>query len=816
MRSGELVRTLPWFPGHSTLTTTAIHQRDDIDSRLLVQYAISRALAESETVEDAFARTLEALGMHLGWGYGAFWLVDEERKHLRCAATWRARPYTEFEAVTRAKTFSRGRGVPGMVWSSGEPMWMPDFHGADRLPRQEAAHRSGLHGVFAFPIYGVAHRHGYSSSELAPDHDVGTMTIIGVVELYSERVQPADEQMLNAASSIGFQVGVFIESRRAQDAEARQRIRNATVVGIALDCIVTIDHEGRILEWNPAAERTFGHARDDVIGHQLAETIIPPQYRDAHYRGFARYLQTGEAHIIGRRVEVEGMRADGSIFPCELTVTRVPLPGPPTFTAYLRDMTEQRRLRSTQELLLRASGVLLSYLDTERMLCDLSHVVVPDFADWYTVDVVEPDHTLRRIETRHRDPAKVQYADELAARYANRPESAYGARAAIRTGISQLVTDVTDDVLRGIAQDEQHLQLLRDLGLRSFIVAPLRGRDAVLGAITFVTAESGRRYDVYDLEVVEELARRAAQAIENARLFTDVEEARELLEQQATELEQQAAELEGTTSNLEESNAELRATNEALETRTREAERARKDAEASRQEADEANRAKSEFLAAMSHELRTPLNAIIGYTQLLDEGVHGPVNNDQHSDLGRIQRSAQHLLGLITDILNYAKLESGRVHYEIASTRLDDALASVEELIAPLAAARQIQYTLRIDCPGIRVCADEEKLRQILINLLSNAIRYTEPGGKISVTCATQDKDVLINIRDTGVGVPPDKLEAIFEPFVQVSRAYAGQRQGTGLGLSISRDLARGMGGDLTVTSELGTGSVFTVRLRKE
>ena len=141
--------------------------------------------------------------------------------------------------------------------------------------------------------------------------------------------------------------------------------------------------------------------------------------------------------------------------------------------------------------------------------------------------------------------------------------------------------------------------------------------------------------------------------------------------------------------------------------------------------------------------------------------------------------------------------------------------SAVEELIAPLAAAKRIQYSLRLDCKSGRVCADSEKLRQILINLLSNAIRYTEPDGQVIVSCAADDQHVLINVRDTGVGIPADKLEAIFEPFVQVSRAYAGQRQGTGLGLSISRDLAQGMGGELTVRSEIGKGSVFTVRLRK-
>ena len=216
----------------------------------------------------------------------------------------------------------------------------------------------------------------------------------------------------------------------------------------------------------------------------------------------------------------------------------------------------------------------------------------------------------------------------------------------------------------------------------------------------------------------------------------------------------------------------------------------------------------------MSHELRTPLNAIIGYAQLLDVGIHGPVTPQQQADLGRIQRSSQHLLGLITDILNYAKVESGRMEYDIRATRLDQALASVEELVAPLAEAKQISYRLRTECPDVHVRADPEKLRQILVNLLSNAIRYTPEGGRIEVRCSTDDDNILIDVADTGVGIPADKLEAIFEPFVQVDRPYNGQRQGTGLGLSISRDLARGMGGELTVKSEAGRGSVFTLRLK--
>lgn len=778
---------------------------------MLVQFAISRALAESETVEDALPRVLAELGTQLGWRFGAFWRADGATHRMRCGAIWRLGSYPEFERATRANTFAIGSGIPGIVWQSGEPLWMKDV-GDVPLPRQEIARREGLHAVFAFPIFALGESGGSSSHDSSTPRDT---TVIGVVELYSENTEPPDELMLNMAASIGFQVGVFLENRRAHDAERMHRVRNAAVVEAAIDCIITIDHEGRILEWNPAAERTFGRDRASVLGQQLAETIVPPQYRHAHYRGFARYLETGEAHVLGRRIEVEGMRADGSSFPCELAITRVPVSGPPIFTAYLRDLTDRRRLEATQRLLLRASSVLLSYVSTDRMLSDLSDIVVPAFADWYTVDVVEPDGSVRRIETAHRDPQKVILTRAFAGRYAGRDEATHGPRAVIRTGRSEFAPEVSDALLAGSAQDAEHLTLLKELGLRSFISVPLRGRDTILGAITFVTAESGRRYDTRDLEVAEELGTRAGLAIDNARLFQDVEEARQLLEQQATELEAQAAELETSASDLERSNDELRSLNEELARRTAEAERASTDAEAARAEADEANRAKSEFLAAMSHELRTPLNAIIGYAQLLDVGIHGPVSTDQHTDLGRIERSSKHLLSLINDILNYAKVERGRIEYEIEAAALDAALVSVEELIEPLAQAKQITCAVRSECPGVTVCADAEKLRQILINLLSNAIRYTPEGGRVEVYCEASGDDVLIHVSDTGVGIPADKLEAIFEPFVQVDRAYAGQRQGTGLGLAISRDLARGMGGELDARSELGRGSVFTVRLKR-
>jgi PAS domain S-box-containing protein len=275
-------------------------------------------------------------------------------------------------------------------------------------------------------------------------------------------------------------------------------------------------------------------------------------------------------------------------------------------------------------------------------------------------------------------------------------------------------------------------------------------------------------------------ARRAAEerAIEDARRVAAAEAARTAAEDRARELADLAEE-------LEEQAVELEA----------------------------ANRAKAEFLAAISHDLRTPLNAIGGYAELMALGITGPVTPEQAEQLERIRRSQQHLLGIINDMLNFSRIEAGQLTYEVDAVPLHEVVASMTKMVTLQARTKGLKLE-QLPCPPDVVArADRAKVEQILLNLLSNAVKFTDAGGTITLSCERHGEQVAVAVRDTGEGVPADKLEAIFDPFVQLGRSLTSTREGTGLGLAISRDLARAMGGDITVDSTVDVGSTFTVLL---
>ncbi|MGK2962905.1 MAG: ATP-binding protein [Gemmatimonadaceae bacterium] len=239
----------------------------------------------------------------------------------------------------------------------------------------------------------------------------------------------------------------------------------------------------------------------------------------------------------------------------------------------------------------------------------------------------------------------------------------------------------------------------------------------------------------------------------------------------------------------------------------------RREVEQAKDMAEAANRAKGDFLAVMSHELRTPLNAIGGYAELLELGVHGPINKAQRGALDRIQKSQRHLLGLINGVLNYTRVEAGALSYEIEVVSLSEVLSTCEALVAPQLAAKELRLESSVAEPGLSVMADREKLQQIVLNLLTNSIKFTEKHGQIVITCGASDDVASVEVSDTGRGIAADQIGRVFEPFVQVDSTFTRPHDGVGLGLAISRDLARSMGGDLTLISELGRGSTFTLTL---
>lgn len=407
-----------------------------------------------------------------------------------------------------------------------------------------------------------------------------------------------------------------------------------------------------------------------------------------------------------------------------------------------------------------ASRDLAMSLDQDATREIVRRRALPRDGTWCIVDVIESNGAIHRLSVVHPDPEKQELARTLTHDWTPAPGDPIGAASIMGPGVEpMIITHESGDALITAAHGPENLAILRQLGFGALLVVPLVVRAATIGAITFVSSEGDASFSHEEITLASELADRCAMALDNARLYHE--------------------------------------------------------ADALRISADTANRAKSDFLGGMSHELRTPLNAIGGYAELIEMGLRGPVTPQQRTDLSRIRRNQQHLLALISDILNFVRSESGRMGYNFTDVPVGPTLNSVVEMLAGAMTQRNV---VLVQPPGdetATVWTDSNRFRQILMNLLINAVKYspTVGGGTITLSYTMTHFDVLIQVTDKGPGIPPEKLEAIFEPFVQLATGLTNQEGGVGLGLAISRDLARAMNGDLTVDSTLGVGSRFTLAL---
>jgi PAS domain S-box-containing protein len=485
-----------------------ITERVLAEHRAHAEHAVTLALSETTTLAEAGPRILRSIGEGLGWDAGALWIADPATGELRFASSYADTvvDVADFEEMTALYSFQPGVGLPGRVWETSEPAWIEDLAQDQNFPRAPIAARLGFQSGVGFPI-------------------MLRGNVLGVLEFFSRKIRRPDDELVATMVSIGTQIGQFMESAEAAGAVLETNARSRAMLSAALDCFISMDHEGRIIEFNPAAERTFGYSRADVIGKELADLIIPAADRDYHRAGLARYLETGQGALIDRRVEVTAVRSDETEFPVELAITVVDS-DPPVFTGYLRDISAERAaaqaLRDSRErlsFLAEASALLSSSLNYRTVLERLANLVVPTLADWCAVDMLEDHGTVRRVAVAHADPAKREAAQQLVG---SRPgeESGHVLREVLSTG-EPVITEDGLEACGGYASDPDQRQLILELGCAAAVIVPLVARGRTLGAITLVAAGADRAYGASDAALAEDLARRAALAVDNARLFSE-------------------------------------------------------------------------------------------------------------------------------------------------------------------------------------------------------------------------------------------------------------------------------------------------------
>lgn len=534
-----------------------------------------------------------------------------------------------------------------------------------------------------------------------------------------------------------------LEERKEELQQSNARFRD--IIERNADAILVVDGEGVIRFGNAMAADLFRSDPEELSGTAFGFPLVVGETTELDL------LHQAQPRVVEMRVvesEWEGQTA---------------------YIASLRDITERkqaeegaRRLIREQEarraaeasarrsrFLAEASAVLSEPLDHAVTLSTLASLCIGEVADWAVIYVVDEHGALERLEVAHRDPDKAEAVRSLR----EQPISMGGSHPVIevlRTRSPLLIKTVDADRLASVAQDERHLELLRQLGVESLMLVPLVARDHELGAIALISSDPRRKFSEEDFAEANELALRAALAIDNARLY---------------------------------------------------------------QEAQLANQAKSHLLAVISHDLRTPLNSIVGHADLLAMGIPDKLSDGSLQWVERIQVAASHLLYLIDELLSFARLDAGREELHLMEVDAKGIVDDVAAVVEPLALEKGLDFHLIVPAEPVAVRTDPDRLRQILLNLLGNAIKYTQNGEVRLELCPAAEHGLEFHVRDTGMGIPPEHLGRIFEPFWQVDPSQRGSNGGTGLGLSVVRGLAQLLGGEVTVDSAIERGSRFSIRL---
>ncbi|OWK35303.1 Chemotaxis protein methyltransferase CheR [Fimbriiglobus ruber] len=560
--------------------------------------------------------------------------------------------------------------------------------------------------------------------------------------------RPIDDSAAPIRDETGKMIGVVLvfrdvaEQRRAEHELRTSEARKSAILETALDCIITMDHDGRVVEFNPAAERTFGYARSEIVGRKLADFIVPPSLRERHDRGMTHYLATGEGPVLGRRLELPALRADGTEIPVEVSITRIPTDGPPVFTAYLRDISERKRSEAVLAGQKRVLELLVQGAPLPDVLDALCEIVEGQSRDKLIATVLLVDEDGQRLRSVAGRRAPADYTRAVDGVRIGPCVGSCGTAA--HRGEPVVVSDIAADPLWADFRD-----LALGHGLRACWSTPIfSSQGKVLGTFA-VYYPSPHRPSPEELRLVDILTRSAGVAVERRR------------------------------------------DEEALK---------------------EADRRKDEFLATLAHELRNPLAPMRNALQVMQ------LAGGDGAAVGRaremMERQMRHMVRLVDDLLDVSRITKDKLDLRKQRVDLAAVVRTAVETSRPLIEAAGHELTITLPPQPVFVDGDPVRLAQVFSNLLNNAAKYTDRGGKIWLAAERLGSDAVVSVRDTGLGIPRDMLGKVFELFTQVDRTLEKAQGGLGIGLTLVRRLTEMHGGGVEAHSEgVGKGSEFIVRL---
>jgi PAS domain S-box-containing protein len=683
--------------------------------RLQIQHAVTSALAHADSLQQAAPEILKGICEATGSAVASLWLLDRPAKVLRCAETFACDPgcAEQFRTVTRQLTFERGVGLPGRVWASGKSVWIPDVTTDANFPRAAIAITEHLHGAFAAPIH------------LGEE-------FFGVIAFYSREVRQPDDSLLQMLDDISLQIAQFIYRKEVDAALRETEKRFADIIGLAMDAIITIDGNQRIVVFNAAAEEMFRCPAAEAIGSSL-ERFIPPRYRTAHHQHVREFAQSGKKtrHASERHGMVTGLRADGEEFPIEASISTVETEGKMFFTAIVRDITQRKRaedaLRESEEKF----QTLANNMSQLAWMADADGQIF-----WYNQRWL--DYTGTTIEEMHGWGWKKVHHPDHVERVVRRIQHSWDSR------------QPWEDTFPLRAKDGMY---------RWFLSRAVPIRDADGRVIRWF----GTNTDVTELRDVQESLRNAKDALAKSNRSLE-------------------AKVQESTANLTESRAII--------------------------ERQEKLASLGVFAAGIAHEVRNPLTAIKVRLFTL-KSSHKP-GTSEHEDLEVIRHEIDRLEHLVHDFLQFAR----PAEPELQTMSIERLLRDVHDLLQSDLAGKSVELKLEFMAKE-PVCVDPNKMKQVLINFVQNGAESMEAGGTITLRSRT-DKQVLngqhatvvvIDVADTGKGIPPEVQKRLFDPF------FTTKEEGTGLGLSIAARIIGKHGGVIQYQTQPNRGTTFSIVL---